>query len=110
MNVRSQPLGILSILEEENLMPKASEQTFKEKLYNNHLGKSPNFAKPKPPKPGCSEAHFELHHYAGVVCFETSTLRSHDSDLVITSCLVPNIQVKYGSCQPTICFFDIFFA
>lgn len=62
-----QPMGILSILEEECMFPKASDQTLKAKLYDNHLGKSPNFGKPKPPKPGHSEAHFELHHYAGSV-------------------------------------------
>ncbi|VEL39070.1 unnamed protein product [Protopolystoma xenopodis] len=61
------PMGILSILEEECMFPKATDQTFKAKLYDNHLGKSPNFTKPKPPKPGHSEAHFELHHYAGSV-------------------------------------------
>lgn len=61
------PMGILSILEEECMFPKATDQTFKAKLYDNHLGKSPNFSKPKPPKPGQAEAHFELHHYAGTV-------------------------------------------
>ncbi|XP_018646976.1 myosin heavy chain, putative [Schistosoma mansoni] len=61
------PMGILSILEEECIVPKASDQTFLSKLYDNHLGKSPNFTKPKPPKPGHVEAHFELHHYAGSV-------------------------------------------
>lgn len=60
-------MGILSILEEECIVPKASDQTFLSKLYDNHLGKSPNFTKPKPPKPGHVEAHFELHHYAGSV-------------------------------------------
>ncbi|KAL5969171.1 Myosin heavy chain striated muscle [Taenia solium] len=61
------PMGIMSILEEECMFPKATDQTFKQKLYDNHLGKSPNFAKPKPPKAGQKEAHFELHHYAGSV-------------------------------------------
>ena len=60
-------MGIMSILEEECMFPKATDQTFKQKLYDNHLGKSPNFAKPKPPKAGQKEAHFELHHYAGSV-------------------------------------------
>ncbi|VDD74731.1 unnamed protein product [Mesocestoides corti] len=61
------PMGIMSILEEECMFPKATDETFKNKLYDNHLGKSPNFAKPKPPKAGQKEAHFELHHYAGSV-------------------------------------------
>ncbi|XP_069185677.1 myosin heavy chain, muscle isoform X31 [Procambarus clarkii] len=61
------PLGILSILEEESMFPKATDKSFEEKLKANHLGKSPNFIKPKPPKPGCAEAHFAIVHYAGTV-------------------------------------------
>ena len=60
-------MGILSILEEESMFPKATDKTFEEKLKNNHLGKSNNFIKPKPPKPGCAEAHFAIVHYAGTV-------------------------------------------
>lgn len=60
-------MGILSILEEESMFPKASDKTFLDKLNTNHLGKSPNFQKPKPPKPGQAEAHFALVHYAGTV-------------------------------------------
>lgn len=59
-------MGILSILEEECMFPKASDQTFKEKLYNNHMGKSPNFGKPTKGGKG-GAADFELHHYAGSV-------------------------------------------
>lgn len=61
------PMGILSILEEESIVPKASDRTFEEKLKSNHLGKSPNFVKPKPPKPGQQDAHFAIVHYAGTV-------------------------------------------
>ncbi|ETE71251.1 Myosin-7, partial [Ophiophagus hannah] len=61
------PLGILSILEEECMFPKATDMTFKAKLYDNHIGKSPNFQKPRPDKRRKYEAHFELVHYAGVV-------------------------------------------
>ncbi|CAF4907743.1 unnamed protein product [Pieris macdunnoughi] len=43
------PMGILSILEEESMFPKATDQTFVEKLNNNHL------------------AHFAIGHYAGNV-------------------------------------------
>lgn len=60
-------MGILSILEEESMFPKATDKTFEEKLNNNHLGKSPNFLKPKPPKPGQIAAHFAIGHYAGNV-------------------------------------------
>ncbi|XP_051947235.1 myosin-7 isoform X1 [Xyrauchen texanus] len=61
------PLGILSILEEECMFPKATESSFKAKLYDNHLGKSPNFLKPRPDKKRKYDTHFELVHYAGVV-------------------------------------------
>ncbi|KAK7945440.1 hypothetical protein WMY93_001168 [Mugilogobius chulae] len=60
------PMGIMSILEEECMFPKASDATFKAKLYDNHLGKSANFQKPRIVK-GKPEAHFALVHYAGTV-------------------------------------------
>ncbi|KAF3703274.1 Myosin-6 Myosin heavy chain 6 Myosin heavy chain, cardiac muscle alpha isoform [Channa argus] len=65
------PLGILSILEEECMFPKASDQTFKSKLYDNHLGKNRMFEKPRAAK-GKSEAHFALVHYAGTVDYNIS--------------------------------------
>ncbi|XP_028825649.1 myosin heavy chain, fast skeletal muscle-like [Denticeps clupeoides] len=60
------PMGIFSILEEECMFPKASDTTFKNKLHDQHLGKSKAFEKPKPGK-GKAEAHFSLVHYAGTV-------------------------------------------
>ncbi|CAM9118737.1 unnamed protein product [Bubo scandiacus] len=60
------PMGIFSILEEECMFPKATDTSFKNKLYDQHLGKSANFQKPKPAK-GRAEAHFSLIHYAGTV-------------------------------------------
>ncbi|XP_074789696.1 myosin-6 [Denticeps clupeoides] len=65
------PLGIMSILEEECMFPKASDQTFKSKLYDNHLGKSNMFQKPRVVK-GKAEAHFALVHYAGTVDYNIS--------------------------------------
>ena len=62
-------MGILSILEEESMFPKATDQTFAEKLMTNHLGKSPPFLKPRPPKPGQQAGHFAIGHYAGVVTY-----------------------------------------
>uniref|UniRef100_A0AAR2K491 Myosin heavy chain 7 n=1 Tax=Pygocentrus nattereri TaxID=42514 RepID=A0AAR2K491_PYGNA len=60
------PMGIMSILEEECMFPKATDFTFKAKLFDNHLGKSANFQKPRIVK-GKPEAHFSLIHYAGTV-------------------------------------------
>merc|ERR1711962_774681 len=66
------PMGILSILEEESMFPKATEKSFTEELNNNHLGKSPCFIKPKPPKPGQVDSHFAIVHYAGTVPYNLS--------------------------------------
>uniref|UniRef100_A0A8C1U3Y3 Myosin motor domain-containing protein n=1 Tax=Cyprinus carpio TaxID=7962 RepID=A0A8C1U3Y3_CYPCA len=60
------PMGIFSILEEECMFPKATDTSFKNKLYDQHLGKCNAFQKPKPAK-GKAEAHFSLVHYAGTV-------------------------------------------
>uniref|UniRef100_A0A8C6YHC1 Myosin heavy chain 1 n=1 Tax=Naja naja TaxID=35670 RepID=A0A8C6YHC1_NAJNA len=65
------PMGIFSILEEECMFPKATDMSFKNKLYDQHLGKSNNFQKPKPVK-GKPEAHFALVHYAGTVDYNIS--------------------------------------
>ncbi|XP_074081220.1 myosin-3-like isoform X2 [Macrotis lagotis] len=65
------PMGIFSILEEECMFPKATDASFKNKLYDQHLGKSSNFQKPKPAK-GKAEAHFSLVHYAGTVDYSVT--------------------------------------
>ncbi|XP_029292967.1 myosin-8-like isoform X2 [Cottoperca gobio] len=65
------PMGISSILEEECMFPKATDASFKNKLYDQHLGKNSIFQKPKPSK-GKAEAHFSLVHYAGTVDYNIS--------------------------------------
>merc|ERR1719312_852922 len=59
------PLGIMSMLEEECMVPKGTDMTYKDKLIKQHLGKSKALGKVK--KQGKIEAHFELYHYAGTV-------------------------------------------
>ena len=61
------PMGLLAILEEESLFPKASDQTFAAKLHENLLGKCENFQKASPkPDP---HAHFAVIHYAACVSY-----------------------------------------
>ena len=45
MVVSLQPMGILSILEEECMFPKATDKSFEDKLKTNHLGKNKAFGK-----------------------------------------------------------------
>ena len=61
------PMGLLAILEEESLFPRATDQTFAAKLNENLLGKCDNFLKPTlKPDP---DAHFAILHYAAVVSY-----------------------------------------
>merc|ERR1712183_1253996 len=64
------PMGILPILEEETIYPKASDQTFESKMKAQHLGKHNNFVK------ACSktdkDAHFAVVHYAGTVSYNVT--------------------------------------
>ena len=80
-------MGILSILEEECIVPKATDKTFVEKLYNNHLGKHPQFGKPKPSK-GKAEANFEIHHYAGSVPYTATGWIEKNKDPINTTVYV----------------------
>uniref|UniRef100_A0A2K5ZCS8 Myosin heavy chain 15 n=1 Tax=Mandrillus leucophaeus TaxID=9568 RepID=A0A2K5ZCS8_MANLE len=75
------PMGIFSILEEECMFPKATDLTFKTKLFDNHFGKSVHLQKPKPDKKKF-EAHFELVHYAGVVPYNISGWLEKNKDLL----------------------------
>jgi len=65
-------MGILSMLEEECIVPKATDKTYLEKMMTKHLGKHKSFGKPKPAKKGKPEAHFEVHHYAGTVGYNVT--------------------------------------
>ena len=64
------PMGLLAILEEESLFPKATDATFANKLHENLLDKplgEHNFRKANPkPDPN---AHFAVIHYAATVSY-----------------------------------------
>ncbi|WAR11021.1 MYS-like protein [Mya arenaria] len=74
------PMGILSILEEECMFPKASDKTFEDKLKTNHLGKSKAFGKVTKSRKGGSNAHFELGHYAGAVPYSITNWLEKNKD------------------------------
>jgi len=74
------PMGILSILEEECMFPKASDKTFLDKLNGTHLGKSKAYGKAGKPKGKQVQAHFELHHYAGSVPYNIESWLDKNKD------------------------------
>jgi myosin protein heavy chain len=80
-------LGIFSILEEECMFPKASDTTFKNKLNDQHLGKTKAYEKPKPAK-GKAEAHFSLVHYAGTVDYNITGWLEKNKDPLNESVLL----------------------
>jgi myosin heavy subunit len=65
-------MGILAILEEECIVPKATDKTLLDKMMTKHLGKHNSFGKPKPAKKGKPESHFQIHHYAGTVGYNVT--------------------------------------
>uniref|UniRef100_A0A669F972 Myosin heavy chain, fast skeletal muscle n=1 Tax=Oreochromis niloticus TaxID=8128 RepID=A0A669F972_ORENI len=93
------PMGIFSILEEECMFPKASDTTFKNKLHDQHLGKSKGFEKPKPAK-GKAEAHFALVHYAGTVDYNISGWLDKNKDPLNESV----VQLYQKSSNKLLCF------
>jgi myosin heavy chain 6/7 len=76
------PMGIIAMLDEECIVPKASDLTLAAKLTEQHLGKHPNFEKPKPPKGKQAEAHFAMRHYAGTVRYNVTNWLEKNKDPV----------------------------
>merc|ERR1711970_961976 len=74
------PLGIMSILEEECMFPKASDKTYKDKLYQNHLGKTQGFGKATAKSKGQRDVDFELYHYAGCVGYNVNSWLEKNKD------------------------------
>eukprot|EP00800_Vazella_pourtalesii_P011055 TRINITY_DN266_c0_g1_i10.p1 TRINITY_DN266_c0_g1~~TRINITY_DN266_c0_g1_i10.p1 ORF type:complete len:1836 (+),score=613.33 TRINITY_DN266_c0_g1_i10:92-5599(+) len=60
------PMGLLALLDEECVFPKATDKSYVEKIVTSQEGKSPNFAKCKFVSGG-QRPHFEIAHYAGMV-------------------------------------------
>ncbi|KAI6235171.1 hypothetical protein M3Y95_00022900 [Aphelenchoides besseyi] len=74
------PLGVISMLDEECIVPKATDATYAEKLNNQHMGKHPNFQRPKPVKGKSSDAHFAIIHYAGTVNYNVDSWLDKNKD------------------------------
>ena len=102
LDLIEKPLGIMSLLEEECMVPKGTDKTYKEKLIKQHLGKSTAFGKIK--KQGKIEAHFELYHYAGVVQYNVCDWLLKNKDPLNTSVValykastIPVVQTIWAS-------------
>ena len=75
------PMGLMAILEEETLFPKASDKSFEDKLKENLLGKTTAFLK-KQPGSKDKNAHFALAHYAGIVNYNITDWLTKNKDQI----------------------------
>ena len=55
------------MLEEECIVPKATEHTYLQKLHKQHGGNNKSYTKPTPKQSKAGSGDFILHHYAGSV-------------------------------------------
>ena len=94
-------MGILSILQEQCMFPKATDKSFLEMLYDNHLKKSKMFGKPKPGKNQKYIPHFEIYHYAGTVQYNIDGWLNKNKD-PINDCVS---QLFAGSKEPMVAAF-----
>merc|ERR1719167_1739239 len=81
ITLMEKPMGLLAILEEETMFPKASDKSFEDKLKENLLGKSAVFLK-KQPGSKDKNAHFAIAHYAGIVNYNLSDWLNKNKDPV----------------------------
>jgi len=79
IQLMEKPMGLLAILEEETMFPKASDKSFEDKLKENLLGKSPVFLKKQPGSKDKS-AHFAIAHYAGIVNYNLTNWLDKNKD------------------------------
>merc|ERR1719474_1157546 len=81
IQLMEKPMGLLAILEEETMFPKATDKSFEDKLKENLLGKSPVFLKKQPGSKDKS-AHFAIAHYAGIVNYNLTDWLNKNKDPV----------------------------
>jgi len=79
INCMEKPMGLMAILEEETMFPKATDKSFEDKLKENLLGKTTAFLK-KQPGSKDKNAHFALAHYAGIVNYNITDWLTKNKD------------------------------
>merc|ERR1719334_2360288 len=80
IDLLEKPKGVFSTLEEQSIVPKATDQTFIAKLYETHEKKNPAFIKPKPGKSNKGNSHFICRHYAGEVGYNLDNWLEKNKD------------------------------
>jgi len=71
INLIEKPMGIFAMLEEECIVPKATDQTYLAKLHKQHE-KNKSYTKPTTKQSKAGMGDFILHHYAGSVGYSVA--------------------------------------
>jgi len=79
INLIEKPMGIFAMLEEECIVPKATDQTYLTKLHKQHE-KSKAYTKPTPKQNKQGMGDFILHHYAGSVGYSVANWLEKNKD------------------------------
>ncbi|XP_058264169.1 unconventional myosin-Va isoform X2 [Hemibagrus wyckioides] len=77
INLIEAKMGVLDLLDEECMMPKGSDDSWAQKLYNTHLKKSDHFEKPR-----MSNMSFIIHHFADRVVYQCEGFLEKNKDTV----------------------------
>ncbi|KJH45306.1 hypothetical protein DICVIV_08653 [Dictyocaulus viviparus] len=81
IDIIEKPLGLLSLLEEECVVPNGSDQSLLQKLFTN-LSKYPEFNKAKQTQRCQDVKHFTIKHYAGSVDYNIDSWVEKNRDVV----------------------------
>merc|ERR1712042_331366 len=79
INLIEKPMGIFAMLEEECIVPKATDQTYLTKLHKQHAS-SKSYTKPTPKQSKQGMGDFILHHYAGSVGYSVANWLEKNKD------------------------------
>jgi len=79
INLIEKPMGIFAMLEEECIVPKATDQTYLTKLHKQHE-KSRAYTKPSAKQSKQGGGDFILHHYAGDVGYSVANWLEKNKD------------------------------
>ena len=101
INCMEKPMGLMAILEEETMFPKATDKSFEDKLKENLLGKTTAFLK-KQPGSKDKNAHFALAHYAGIVNYNITDWLTKNKDQCNDT--VSQNPISHDSCKVNVTF------
>merc|ERR1712002_745925 len=79
INLVEKPMGIFAMLEEECIVPKATDQTYLAKLHKQHE-KNKSYTKPTTKQSKAGMGDFILHHYAGSVGYSVANWLEKNKD------------------------------